>query len=70
MKSHAGPRSSACGIVFCSAILTSWSCNKFILILDVINIGYTIYFTICCFKCETYPATHKGMHSDLALKLV
>jgi hypothetical protein len=26
---------------------------SFILRLDVINTGYTVYFTICCFMCET-----------------
>jgi hypothetical protein len=26
---------------------------SFILRLDVINTSYTVYFTICCFMCET-----------------
>jgi hypothetical protein len=25
----------------------------FILRLDVINTDYTVYFTLCCFMCET-----------------
>jgi hypothetical protein len=41
---------------------------SFILRLDVINTGYTVYFTIVALCTKLDPGTHKGMHSVLALK--
>jgi hypothetical protein len=35
---------------------------------DVINTGYTIYFTVVVLCVKLDPDTHKGMHSVLALK--
>jgi hypothetical protein len=42
---------------------------SFILILDVINTDYTVYFTIVALCVKLDPGTHKGIHSALALKL-
>jgi hypothetical protein len=46
-----GPRSSAYDMGLFSLFRCLGLVISFIR-LDVINTGYTVYFTICCFMCE------------------
>jgi hypothetical protein len=52
---RANPRSSDCGKMVSVPLLSPfWTGNKFFVIrYDVINTGYTVYFTTCRFMCET-----------------
>jgi hypothetical protein len=50
---RAGPWSSAHGVVLVPPRRPLVLVMSFVIRLDVINTGYVIYFTICCFMCET-----------------
>jgi hypothetical protein len=49
---RAGPRSSSCGVVPFLLLRPLGLVISIIIRLDVINIGYTFYFTICHFMHE------------------
>jgi hypothetical protein len=50
---HVGPQSSACGVVLVPPRRPLGLVISYVIRLDVLNTRYTIYFTICCFMCET-----------------
>jgi hypothetical protein len=50
---RASPRSSASGMVSFPLLSPLGLLKSFVIGIDVINTGYTIYFTICHCMCET-----------------
>jgi hypothetical protein len=68
---RASPRSSSCGVVLVSTVLTSWSCNK-LYIKTRCNKHwlYYLFHYLSFYVWNVILADIKVMHSVLALKLV
>jgi hypothetical protein len=68
---RASPRSSSCGVVLVSTVLTSWSCNKLYIKTQCNKHWlYYLFHYLSFYVWNVILADIKVMHSVLVLKLV